>query len=170
LQDMGYVVDFSAADPFDVSKLNPSCVCMTVKEQEEKGGLKLSGGTTISRQDDDGKEEQTGGLKLSSTTFVPRNDDIDSGTTVTNGAPGRTGVRGGRKVGRGGGHSRRRKLSHEGRQVALNYGRMYLEEMKTKKEYMIETDYNKFIGDRFVSILYLEEGEVYAVEVWGDDV
>jgi hypothetical protein len=170
LQDMGYVVDFSAADPFDVSKLDPSCVCTSVKEQEKKGGFKLGAGTMIIlKQDDDEKKEQKGGFKLSGTTLT-RNDEIRGGTFETNGAPGRTRVRGGGKVGGDGGRSIRRKLTDKGRQVAVDYGRLYLEEMRKKKESIVETDDKKFIGDRFVSVLYREEEEVYAVEVWGDTV
>ena len=65
--------------------------------------------------------------------------------------------------------SMRRKLSEAGRQTAVAYGQQHLKEMRKRKESLPESTKFRYIGDKFVSVLYAEEGEIYAVEVWGDE-
>ena len=65
--------------------------------------------------------------------------------------------------------SKRRRLSEGGRETALAYGQSFLKEMRKRKESIPGTGRYKYIGDQFVSVLYAEEGEIYAVEVWGDE-
>jgi hypothetical protein len=65
---------------------------------------------------------------------------------------------------------RRHKLSDEGRNAAFEYGRQYLKNKSIKRENMKEDEGIIYLGDQYVIILYLEEGEVYGVDVTSHDV
>ena len=67
------------------------------------------------------------------------------------------------------GHSKKRKLSEAGRKAAVEYGKKHLDTMRKQKESMSEESRHMYIGDHFVSVLYAEEGDIYEVEVWGDE-
>lgn len=207
LEDIGYEVDYSAADPFPITSLGSSCVCTGL--QEEKNGKIVSGiGITslaqnnIGNRNIDAKDEtNTGKVGMApieqSKNPHPNNVRERNQRKGTIGQPGkkehrskhalatnegpfgklykkkrnkRTG-RGkkNKKRGRGGGQNRR-KLSEGGRRVAEKYGQMLLQKRKQKKVGLTEKDTVRYIGDRFVSILYIEENVVYSVDVKGQDL
>ena len=104
LEDIGYRVNYNAADPYSARLMNPSCKC--------------------------------------------------SGRTRNLATKG---------------HSDKRKLSEAGQQAAVEYGNKHLYAMRKHKESMSEESRQMYMGDQFVSVLYAEEGEIYGVEVWGEE-
>jgi hypothetical protein len=69
------------------------------------------------------------------------------------------------------GRRRRRKLSDDGRKTAFEYGRQYLKSQSRKREeYVADEEGIIFVGDQYVIILFLEEGEVYGVHVTSHDL
>lgn len=133
LEDMGYEVDYSAADPFTAADLSPSCTCTNL---EEGATLKLDDSSKISSQS----------LVANQTAIMQR-----------------PAIQNTKQLGKG----RRRKLSDTGRTKAFEYGEMLLLERKIKRKNIIvqENDSLLYVGDRIVTVLYEEEGELYGVEV-----
>jgi hypothetical protein len=69
------------------------------------------------------------------------------------------------------GRRRRRKLSDDGRKTAFEYGRQYLKRLSTKREECVADEEGIiYVGDQYVIILFLEEGEVYGVHVTSHDL
>lgn len=62
-------------------------------------------------------------------------------------------------------YRKRRKLSDEGYAEAIAYGQRKLEENKARRDRMNLPDDMIYVGDRIISVLYMEYGEIYAVEV-----
>lgn len=139
MEDMGYEVDYSAADPFTAADLGPSCRCNAVQAGET---LRLDDSSKITSQ------SLTGGQDESSTQILQR---ASIGET--------------KQLGRGG---RRRKLSDVGRTKAFEYGELILLERKIKRKSIAEeNDSVIYVGDQIVVVLYEEDGELYGVEVRG---
>jgi hypothetical protein len=69
----------------------------------------------------------------------------------------------------GRGPTRRRKLSDEGKQAAVTYGKEHLKARKARKKYMEEKDDLLYAEDSLVIVYYTEEGQIYGVDVRGDD-
>jgi hypothetical protein len=177
LEDIGYEVDYNQADPFPVTLLDPSCVCSSV-QAATTGGFKLSASTILSRP---AAANKPGAIKIGAPTPVkiaptPVEKDKDepkkTGVVKLGGSPTtvtRTRVR---VHGPGG-----RKLSKQGEQNALNYGKELLRENKRKALFMKHSDDSIYLGDKILSVLYREgdEGDdqltIYSLDLWaGDDL
>lgn len=194
LDDLGYTVSYAAADPFPASALGP-CRCNNIEVEVPRESGKLDAMTTITQEnvgrEDDTKddevvheegpresvkldaEDNVGGEEAGQEVAEKKRFRIGGGTTkkIDNNAHGRTrGKTTGRVTGTGRVGGKRRKLSHEGRQVAINYGKSELRKRKAMRASMPPEQKSRYIGDLFISVIYMEEGEVYTVEVWGDDV
>ena len=131
LEDLGYVVDFSQADPFPASSLNASCRCNAVKE----GGMHKV--QTMFKLSDLMK-----GISLGTKYVRPPKQEEQPPT--------------------------RRRLSTRGRARAIAHGKKLLRAAHARKSRMSKEAAKMFVADRVVSVLYREEGHVYAVEVFED--
>ncbi len=120
LEDMGYTVNYDAADDYGVEDMDPSCVCAT-----------------------------TSTIKIGdvSTTKVAR-----SKPTV-------------RKLGTGKFESNHAHLSLSGRLEAEAFGLELLKAAQRRKKYVIEREGYAFLADQVVSVLYMEKGQIYGIEV-----
>ncbi|GAX19822.1 hypothetical protein FisN_11Lh309 [Fistulifera solaris] len=174
LEDMGYVVDYDAADPYTAADLAPSCVCSsslqekddeTKDQPEEKGPgstsnvLKIgafSVSTLFSVPSEESVEKvergsaDAGQEKLTTRRHPSDQNLISNHTNV---------------ITRG---TRSRKLSQEGRQIALDYGKKLLLQNKELKAKLPPELAARYVGDQAVIILYLEGGEIFSVEIQGD--
>lgn len=76
------------------------------------------------------------------------------------------------KIGRvGGGRSRHhRQLSNDGLRIATDYGKKALRANKVKRDKMPYSDQHRYIGDLVVIVLYIENDEIYTVDVWNTDL
>lgn len=60
------------------------------------------------------------------------------------------------------------QLSLSGRLEAEVYGLELLKQAKLRKKFVIEREGFVFLGDQIVSVLYMENGQIYGVEVRGE--
>jgi hypothetical protein len=150
LEDIGYEVDYSQADAFPVENLDPSCVCAAATV-EKKAGFKLGGNSIISSSA--GANQPTPATKDTRTGFKLRNSPIVTRTQVR---------------GPGG-----RKLSKEGEENARKYGCEKLRERKRRSKginkKLIRVGQMMYIGDTFISVLFREGKDIFAVDLWGCD-
>ena len=142
LQDLGYDVNYTKADAFSATDLDPTCVCTPIivdqsDEQKAQGSVmfklnEMFAGLTF-------------GTKYAHHIYRDRKP-VEPPT-------------------------RHRKLSAKGRLAAMGYGQQFLREEAIRRRGNVPDNMGDqiFIGDRFVNVLYAEDGEVYTVEVWGDD-
>lgn len=179
LEDLGYAVDYNAADPLTVDSLGTSCVCTNVKE---KGKLvdvttitALSGHNTakISQQfsgtdvldtqvfggGDSGKQNPAGtGRQRQKRTKKKGKNEIKN----SKGPFGKHFRKNEKKRRR---KKPRRRLSDEGRKVAFNFGKSLLKEREAIQQKRKIDDGLLYVGHLITSVLYIENGEIYSVEV-----
>ena len=173
LEDMGYVVDYDAADAYTVADLDSSCVCSSglQAKAEENSDLpqqkrpdstssvpKLGSGIFalstlfVSPSEEPVESIQRGNFDTSEDAIKTRSSPVDrspmSNTTKLT-------TRG----------NRNRKLSEEGRLVAMEYGKKLLRQNKELKASLPPKDAARYVGDLAVIILYREHGEIYSVEM-----
>lgn len=191
LEDLGFVVNYAAADPFDRSKLASSCVCATGTAQQGHDDDSQGGRSSIALEGNGNFTAPHGGsgggggsswvLRTNERLGSPRHlsvlpppggengtgDDRSELLGSSNGmATVEDRVRGERLSSP---QRRRRKLSASGYAEAFEYGKKILWENRAR---LVVTDAELlpegvvYLGDtNVVSVLYLEEGEVYTVEV-----
>ena len=151
LEDLGYVVNYGAADAFTSNDLGAVCRCGNIKEVAD-GIVKLTG---------------------VSTTITEKNMDDSSSEEIAEASIPRTAGGGGSIP--SGGVRRRRRLSDEGWTVAHEYGLKELRKFREQAKIVRQAGTEKvYLGDEFISVIFMEEGEIYSVEAWGfelgDDV
>jgi len=112
LEDLGYEVDYSEADPYDYADLNTTCVCVLVKEQEEE------------QPKDDSDADDTTSITIHG-KHAPRQGETTTAVHKRN-SPASSSQHPEQR-------QRRRQLSEEGLEVALKYGRDLLTQRKVKK-------------------------------------
>lgn len=129
LEDMGYVVNYDAADDYGVEDMDASCVC----KRDVSSDLPVGGSQAANHKK--AHEE----------------------TTV-------------RKLGTGASklEFKQAQLSLSGRLEAESYGRQLLQEAKLRKKLIIQREGFVYLGDQVISVLYMEKGQIYGVEVRGD--
>ena len=206
LEDLGYGVDYGAADPFPASMLGP-CRCNNIQEAGESNGevKKLNELVTITTVVEPGNENEetvaveeveqteakegenekptTGNHKLSGSTItkVGSTGSVNKLggthlTKITNTVDdaksevkaSRHGTRGrvtGKVIGGG-----RRKLSEEGRKIAIDYGKKELKLRKEQRKRLPDQPDRLYLGDKYLSVLYEEDGQVFGVDVWSDEL
>lgn len=141
LEDLGYTVDSTKTDPYTAANMDPSCVCDTNLQEEKNINSK---GPAMIKLSDLLHEQQ----------LAPK---------LEKNFPRRNGARNLSK-------KSSRRLSDEGWDKAFAYGKALLvANSHTPKRINLSSNM-KYIGDMFVSVLYIEDGEIFAVEVWGDGV
>lgn len=175
LEDIGYDVDYSAADPFPVEKLSSSCVCK-VSPRLIRGGIKLP--DTLSKTTFAGSGETVEAKELEA-TVNEKSSDVEPEKTLPTPARGRLPIAGKsgsapvvtvvEKADNSQGARQRRKLSDEGLKIAVDYGKGLLHEAKEKASRITAKEGSIYVADRVVSVFYLEAGEIYTVEVGSDD-
>lgn len=172
LEDMGYVVNYDAADPYTAADMNPSCVCSSNLQQEAEkqqkegplvstnlqkvGDFALSTLLFSEKPEDAMASKQQRGNGISSESTVRTSTSPLDQSLMKNATKPRI---------RGNG---RRKLSGEGQQIALDYGKKLLRQNKELKATLPPEDAARYVGDQAVIILYREHGEIYSIEVQGD--
>ena len=122
LEDLGYAVNYDAADDYSVADMDDSCVC----KRDVAPALKL----------DNKMQDKPAVRKL--------------GTGAS-------------KIG-----SHHAQLSLSGRLEAETYGLQLLREARLRKKFVIEREGFVYLGDQVVSVLYMEKGQIYGVEVRGE--
>lgn len=65
---------------------------------------------------------------------------------------------------------KRRKLSDENYAKAFEYGKQILKENKARRDSIELPEDTIYVGDQVVSVLYMQDGEVYTVEVTANDL
>jgi Leishmanolysin len=122
LQDMGYQVDYSKADPFSRSDLNPNCTCpIRHLRQNERSLLDMK----------------------------PR-----KGFALANAASGDS----------------RRRLSDTAEAMAIEAGLEYLEtNAQSANDNHVDDIGITYVADKIVSVLVVENGEIYGVTVYQPD-
>lgn len=123
LDDLGYEVNYGAADRFDRSQMDASCVC------NRRRSL-FTGNFGLTNEDGDFSSADTGWGAVLRKQRQPR-----------------------------------RKLSDDGHAKATAYGKRILEERHARTVGLSLNNGGKYVGDKVVSVLYMEEGNVYSVEV-----
>lgn len=150
LEDLGYVVNYAAADQYGANNLAPACKC---------------------------PNGQLNGEHTESTSFL---GNVSSPSPFHHGvnrlgAPRPTDMENqwnDRKLRQSTGDAelstrKRRKLSDSGYAKAFAFGKRILLENRLRMVNVTLPDGVAYVGDKFISVLYLEDGEVYTVEVTG---
>jgi len=155
LEDLGYEVDYSKADPYDYHDLNKTCVCVWVNEQQEQ---------EEEQPKDDSDADDTTSITIHG-KHAPRQGETTTAVHKRN-SPASSSQHPEQR-------RRRRQLSEEGLEVALKYGRDLLTQSKAEKS-QFETSQGSeskliYVGDRVVSVIYLENDEVYSILVKATD-
>lgn len=171
LEDMGYLVDYDAADPYTAANMSPSCVCSSNIQQET--------GTEAEEKEQPSTNVRKVGSFVVSTLFGDQpkkpvesrqrgnnNDDTSEDTVTTRPSPldldlmsnATTTTRGNRK----------RKLSDQGRQIAIDYGQKLLRANRALKSALKPEDAARYVGDQAVIVLYRENGEIYSIDIQSD--
>lgn len=138
LEDMGYVVNYDAADDYGVQHMDPSCVCLNDESSSVSNGVEAA---MLKKKKKKKKPEK----KKSS----PKQSTVH-------------------KLGKGGPKSQLAQLSLSGLLEAELYGKALLKEAKLRKQFIIEREGYVYLGDQVVSVLYMEDGQIYGVQVMGD--
>lgn len=137
MEDMGYEVDYSAADPFTAADLGPSCKCNNLEAGKT---LRLEGSSMISSQSQAGTQDKNATVMERPT--IAGTKQLGSGRRRKLSDVGRT-------------------HAFEYGEMLL------LERKMKRKNIVQENDSVLYVGDRIVVVLYEEEGELYGVEVRG---
>jgi hypothetical protein len=158
LQDIGYEVDFRAGDSFTREDFGPSCQCNSIEAAPSNNKL---GGNFVTTTVQGGT-----GKKGDQTPAIPTKKlgKFDLGSYGPRG--GKISVK---SLGKIGGGRSRRKLSGDGLKIASDFGRAQLRVNAEKKKKMSFFNTHKYVGDTVISILYEEDGMVFAVEVHNTD-
>lgn len=64
----------------------------------------------------------------------------------------------------------RRELSQDGRNEAMYFGKKLLRRMQRKRRKLPPSLRDSMVGDQFVSVLYMEDGQVFSVEVFAEEI
>jgi hypothetical protein len=138
LEDIGYTVSYSNADPYASTNLDASCRCSNIEEVAE---------------------DPAEGQSMAQLSDIYGAWGLGDKNTVDGTLPADRSLL-----------TVRRKLSDQGRMAAVEYGKQLLSAEQERKATMTgDMGDHSFVGHLFVSVLYLEEGLVYGVEVWADD-
>jgi hypothetical protein len=136
LRDLGYTdADYSKADKYERSDINPSCYCTRRQLQDGNVEMTQSNQTYYDTQRRSTKRSSGSGRKL------PKN------------------------------RRRRRRLSDEGRFHAKKYGISILRQNAKENSHVSSLSPNiEYIGDKYLTVLYLENDHIYDVHVSSDDL
>jgi len=150
LEDLGYEVDYAAADPFSAASLDPACRC---EAPASITAASLESLEKPKKRRKNGKKKKKHSERQLTTT--------SSGSSVVHSSNVR-------KVHGAG----RRRLSEAGLDAARAYGIWYLKDAALKARTVLTDPLDKysFVGDKLVSVLYREEGHIYAVDVTETDL
>lgn len=180
LEDLGYEVDYDGADAYTAADMDPSCVCSNVEQSVMRGNVKLGGMNPISSTTgasepktqpiaNSVKVMKLGGLATAS--VADEGEEEDKGDEEPQAGVVKLGSLKSMTSLRPGGRRKRRRLSDDGLKAARVYGQWYLMEKKMKPSANATARSDSiYLADKFVNILYMEDDEVYGVDVWADDV
>jgi hypothetical protein len=178
LKDLGYEVDYSKADAFPQSKLDPTCVCTNVQgaTTEKNAGFKLDLGNTITRPaptNGKGEKKVAGGFKLGPPLKIPVPVQVPEPTNDEDPKRGGFKLGGSATITRTRSHphdrSGNRKLSDDGFLSAKSYAIELLKEMRRLSEGIQVDEESVYLGDKFLTVFFMEQGHVYALDVWGGE-
>lgn len=177
LEDIGYIVNYDAADTFTVDDLDPSCVCSVTlppatfpPATENPTEPDDTGNGTNSTEGQRGRHLEENHSPLDG-NGLPDFDDrygsirklsgVDAASSATTTFPNPSS-----RFGREPSPShQRRKLSDEGMQRARAYGEKKLREAHIKASQISSSNDYVYLAERSIAVFYVEDNHLYNVEV-----